>query len=120
MDRWLGKPPAFLHVKPGLWAVLNNRSEMIIWTEDANDAAWYFHEIQPREVPQLAKKKKYKRSPYGSPPKWRRDELARIANAHRAARTGGVHSVGQVALLTRSAPMVVESGTPIARTLSRK
>jgi hypothetical protein len=78
MNQWLGKAAALVFIKnPGLWGVLNSVSELILWTDDASDAAWYFHEIQPREArPAPTRKKKYKRGAYGLPPKWRRAELA--------------------------------------------
>jgi hypothetical protein len=83
MDRWLSKAPALAHIKPRLWAVFNNRSEPILWTEDPQDAAWYLQEIQLREGESVEPprptvvNKKYKRSAYGLPPRWHREEFAK-------------------------------------------
>jgi hypothetical protein len=41
MDRWLNVPPALAYVSEiHTWVVLNNYSEPISWTDEANEIAW--------------------------------------------------------------------------------
>jgi len=64
MDRWLNNTPALVLVKDlSIWFLVNNECELILWSDDTSELAWYLAclDCSSNEQAKLGVVKKFQR-----------------------------------------------------------